>query len=237
MRLTDFFAAALPGGFKRRMRLDVLLAVLAVFVMADRLTGNPVHEAASVVLALLFAVHLRINKESVVRLTKPPRRPSVVTRVKRLATLFAAVLALIALLAATVSGIVVSQSLFAQLTPQAWQSDLDLRALHVTAGVAFLFAAGLHAGVHAELLVDFLTKHRLVRSLFAAVSAACFVFAWPRLAARDIEGIVHAWSAYIPVERDEFSLLLVCDFVIWFLAAAFVAWTMKMLFSKLTSKI
>lgn len=60
-----------------RLSLDSAMLLFFLFLMADRYTGNPVHEIAGTLLFLLFVAHAAVNGKwyaTVMRGPYPPAR-------------------------------------------------------------------------------------------------------------------------------------------------------------------
>ena len=209
-----------PRGWQRRLSLDRGLAVAFFIVMMDRLTENPWHEwlAAAAGAAALF--HVVINRWWWPRLLRRRRRFSASLWFERVVTLILTV----TLVAAWVSGALVSQTVFAAVTPFAWQQNLDWRAAHVAWSVLFFLAAGLHAGVKLPVLLGVAPGLTLGRAVIAVVLAAAGVGA---LLSRGFPELLSFEAAYITVERGEWIGAMPLDFAVVFLGTAAAAFLLQ----------
>lgn len=214
------FDAADPRGWQRRLGLDRGLAVAFFIVMMDRLTENPWHEwlAAAAGAAALF--HVAINRSWWTRLLRRRRRFSAALWFERVVTLILTV----TFVAAWVSGALVSQTVFAAVTPFAWQQNLDWRAAHVAWSVLFFLAAGLHAGVKLPVLLGVAPGFTLWRAVIAVVLAATGAGAF---LSRGFPELLSFEAAYVTVERGEWAGAMPLDFAVVFLGTAAAAFLLQ----------
>ncbi len=214
--------------WKKRLRFDALLWVVIFIVMIDRLTTNLVHEVLGVVSLLAVLLHVWINKDHYAkpfgRLTGRIARRG--KKKKFEGKFWFNVLLAVSFLAAWVSGLMCSQTLFSAVTPYAWQMDLFYREVHVTLSLWFFFLLAVHVGLHAEM---FLAKyfdetnsktrlwlHRVIAAAFVLLSVAMTVRAYEL---RDAVGLMQFAYAFIPVEPGEWAISMPLDLL--FVAVSF----------------
>lgn len=123
-----------------RKILDMAMAVLMILVMSYQATGNLFHEAAGVILLLLFILHNVLNRKwyrSIPR-GKYSRYRKVLLGVN--------LLTLLSMLAAMGTGIYLSQSIFAPLWGM--REAYLIRPVHVAAGSWGPLLVAAHGGMH-----------------------------------------------------------------------------------------
>lgn len=123
-----------------RKKLDAVMAVLMICAMSYQATGNLFHEAAGVILLLLFIIHNVLNRKWYRSLPrgKYSRYRKVLLGVN--------LLTLLSMLAAMGTGIYLSQSIFAPLWGM--REAYLLRPLHVAAGSWGTILVAVHGGMH-----------------------------------------------------------------------------------------
>lgn len=129
----------------RRKALDILMAVLMIFLMSYQMTGNLFHEAAGAVLLILFVIHNIINRKWYRNIPKGKY-----TGFRRM-LLAVNVLTLVCMLAAMGTGIYISQSVFAPLLGM--REAYLVRPFHVAAGAWGTIMISSHARMHVRLPV------------------------------------------------------------------------------------
>ena len=123
--------------------LDIVMAVLMIGVMSYQATGSLFHEVCGVLLLLLFVLHNILNRIWYRNLGKG--RYSAF----RSMMLAVNVLILIAMLAAMLTGIYVSQNLFAPILGM--RESYLIRPYHVAAGAWGTVLVSVHAGMHLRV--------------------------------------------------------------------------------------
>lgn len=209
-----------------KVRLDWCLFLGLFAIMMDRYTLNPAHETLGIVALASFGMHVYLNSgwctgvvkeftgKSVRRRKSGIGRKSMIVMNALLAVLF---------VAATVSGIMVSQSLFAWATPEAWRMELEYRTAHVALSTWMWVVAAVHAGIHWKVFFPSLTMNK-IRRWTAAGLGLVFVAMLPSVfIRREFDLLLSFQSAYIPVEPGEFALWMPVDTVLVFFGIAAVA--------------
>ncbi|MDO4168218.1 MAG: DUF4405 domain-containing protein, partial [Eubacteriales bacterium] len=130
-------------GQKSRKKLDVSMVILMIVVMSYQATGNLFHEAAGVILLVLFVVHNILNRKWYQNIPKGKYSGF------RNMMLIINILTLICMLAAMGTGIYLSQSVFASLLGM--REAYLIRPWHVAAGAWGLILVSFHAGMHIRI--------------------------------------------------------------------------------------
>lgn len=130
-------------GNKNRKKLDILMAVLMIIVMSYQATGNLFHEAAGIVLLVLFVVHNILNRKWYERIPKGKYSGF------RKMMLVINILTLICMLAAMGTGIYLSQTVFASLWGM--REAYLIRPWHVAAGAWGMILISFHGGMHIRI--------------------------------------------------------------------------------------
>lgn len=125
---------------KKRKVLNISMAVLTVVVMSYQATGGPFHDAAGVLLLLLYISHNTLNRKWFQHLLKGSWNRY---RILLTAT---DLLALVSMLAAMGTGIYISQTIFAPLWGM--RESYLIRPVHVAAGAWGLIWVSFHCGMH-----------------------------------------------------------------------------------------
>ena len=125
--------------------LDVILFALFVAELCFHHLPKVMHEVLGVALIIALAVHIAINRRRIAALTKKltPRKFLALTTDLAL-TICAA--------ATAVSGVVVSNYLFADLVAYELRRNMTLHQLHVAAPYAMMILLGVHVGLHRREL-------------------------------------------------------------------------------------
>ena len=151
-----------------RKKLDIAMAALMILAMSYQATGNLFHEAAGVILLLLFILHNVLNRKwyrSIPR-GKYSRYRKVLLGVN--------LLTLLSMLAAIGTGIYLSQSIFAPLWGM--REAYLIRPVHVAAGSWGTLLVAVHGGMHIRFTVQ-------RKGLLAAAGLAAGIFGiWAFLA-------------------------------------------------------
>lgn len=130
-------------GQKSRKKLDVLMVILMIVVMSYQATGNLFHEAAGVILLVLFVVHNILNRKWYQNIPKGKYSGF------RNMMLIINILTLICMLAAMGTGIYLSQSVFASLLGM--REAYLIRPWHVAAGAWGIILVSFHGGMHIRI--------------------------------------------------------------------------------------
>ena len=124
---------------------NIVMMVLVLLIMDYRFTGNVFHEIAAVVLALLFIFHNILNRRWYQVFIKGRQ-----SLVRVILTLFNLLL-LVAMVTVFVTGVLISQNVFAPLG--IGSRSLFLHELHQGAAYASLILIAIHLGLHWEMLM------------------------------------------------------------------------------------
>lgn len=175
--------------------VDLAMTVLMLLSMASVLTGNMVHELSGVSLGILFIIHNILNRRWYQALLKG--------RYDMLRVLHTAVnlLLLIAMLAAMVSAVTISQSVFAFLN---LKGGLLGRQIHTFAANWGFIIMSVHFGLHWNMMIGAVEKHifspNRIRTLMLRICA----------------GLIAAYGVYASFVRDigsKITLHLTYDFI------------------------
>ncbi|MEA4890668.1 MAG: cytochrome b/b6 domain-containing protein [Clostridiaceae bacterium] len=138
---------------KLKIFLDIGMAILFILLMNTRWTGVLWHEILSLIVIGLFTVHLLLNKTWITKMCRGIRKKMTV-RAKGL--FYLNVLLTAAMAVTLLSGILISQYLFA---PLASQSDISWRDIHSVASWISLTLLVLHAILHAGWIAGLLRRY------------------------------------------------------------------------------
>lgn len=179
-----------------------------LLLMADRYTGNPVHEIAGLLLFFLFAVHTAVNDKwyaTIMRGSYPP------TRTLRLAVNG---LLLAAFMGSVGSGILISKTVF----PFAGFADgFSMRTLHMCLAHWTFLLAGIHLGLYWQRIRNGMRTHfplwaEKVKSgfLLTALVSLAALYGMYTFFIRDMSYVLTMQSAYsVWIDGDMlFRLLL-----------------------------
>lgn len=178
----------------RRVRFDAALLAGVVFVTADRLTGNPVHEWGAVLLLLMLILHNAVN----VGWYGHWKKGATVTALVN-------VFLILSFVTSFVSGLLISQSVLAPiLSPM---TELDVRVLHTASSCWFAAFAAIHAGLHAGAFRSLLPARlcSLSSSVVTVVQLALLAVGLAAAVGRKMHAVLGFETAFIPIERDEWT--------------------------------
>lgn len=130
-------------GQKSRKKLDVLMVILMIVVMSYQATGNLFHEAAGVILLVLFIIHNILNRNWYKNIRRGKYSGF------RSMMLIINILTLIYMLAVMGTGIYLSQSIFESLLGM--REAYLLRPWHVAAGAWGMILISFHGGMHIRI--------------------------------------------------------------------------------------
>jgi hypothetical protein len=166
---------------QKRIVLDIAMTVLLLCAYACRITGKTVHIWIGVIMFVLFAVHIFINRSWIKAIFKGTYTPYRI--------LLTAVNTLLALSAATqiITGIL--EALWKPAFSQ-FESGITVREIHTTAAYWFMPLAGIHLGLHWGMFTKFLGKNQHVITAMRIIAFLFFIFG--------------LWSFF---DRDMFSKL------------------------------
>lgn len=128
----------------KRNLLNIVMTGMLLTVMNYRFMGNVVHEMIGVFLCILFLLHNQWNQRWYHSLGKGRIRP------RRLLVDSIVLLLLAAILAVFVSGILISQTVFA---PLGLRGSLTMHELHSGAAYSAFLLLAMHLGLHGEVLL------------------------------------------------------------------------------------
>ena len=200
-----------------KLLTDILMAVLFLLLMADRHTGNTIHEWLGVTLAGAFLLHTWLNRIWYKTLRRGRYDFSRVVR------LILNMLLLLAILGTLASSVLISRTVFPF---PGLRGELFARTLHVfCAHWTFLLAAA-HLGIYGKRLqtahgrrVRFTLPHWCSRAspvlcvVLAAYGAYAFLY-------RELIYPLTMNSAFMPWNGNEHMLFFLLDYgVIFFLCA------------------
>jgi len=137
--------------------LNLVMTVLVLLIMDYRFTGNIFHEIAAVVLALLFIFHNILNRRWYQVFIKGRQS------LGRVILTFFNLLLLAAMGAVFVTGVLISQTVFAPLG--IGSRSLFLHELHQGTAYASLILIAIHLGLHWEMLIAKLKNWLRIDSL------------------------------------------------------------------------
>ena len=190
-----------------RLSLESAMLLFFLLLMADRYTGNPVHEIAGTLLFLLFIVHAAVNGTwyaTVMRGSYPP------ARTLRLA---ANGLLLAAFMGSVGSGILISKTVF----PFAGFADgFSMRTLHMCLAHWTFLLAGVHLGLYWQRIRNGIRTHfplwaEKVKSGFlpTALVSLMALYGIYAFSVRDMRYVLTMQSAYsVWIDGDTLFRLL-----------------------------
>lgn len=174
--------------FRIRLAADALLLFLLIYEMADRFTGNFAHEAAGIAILGAALLHLALNRRW--------WRAALGRGLSRIpkGKLACALVLPVSFAVSWGTGVLISQSVFADFIPEIPDSDLTWRVWHVASSLWCFVFAGIHAGLHWDVmkgaagkrlrpLARALSESHPGRALLRAIGLAALLF-WAAVAAR-----------------------------------------------------
>ena len=191
-----------------RLSLDSAMLLLFLLLMADRYTGNPVHEIIGTLLFLLFAVHTTVNGKwyaTIMRGSYPSARTL---------RLVANGLLLAVFMGTVGSGILISKTVF----PFAGFVDsFSMRTLHMCLAHWTFLLAGIHLGLYWHRIGNGIRTHfplcaKKLKSGFqpTALASLTAIYGIHAFSIRDMSYVLTMQSAYsVWIDGDTlFRLLL-----------------------------
>ena len=193
-----------------RLSLDSAMLLAFLVLVADRYTGNPVHEVAGTLLFFLVALHSAVNGKWYATIMRGSYSPS---RALRSAV---NILLLAAFLGTAASGILISKTVFAFVD---FAGGFSMRTLHMGfAHWCFLFM-GVHLGLYWQRMqvgVRSLFPTRTEKAVFAflpgvlAILAALYgIYAF---FVRDMNFVLTMQNAYSVWLDNDTAICLLFDY-------------------------
>ena len=133
-----------------RFSLDSAMLLFFLLLMADRYTGNPVHEIAGTLLFLLFVAHAAVNGKWYATVMCGPHPPA------RTLRLVANGLLLAAFMGTMVSGILISKTIFPFVS---FVDSFSMRTLHMCLAHWTFLLAGVHLGLYWQRIRNGIRTH------------------------------------------------------------------------------
>ncbi len=133
-----------------RLSLNSAMLLFFLLLMADRYTGNPIHEIAGTLLFLLFVAHAAVNGKWYTTVMCGPYPPA---RTLRLA---ANGLLLAAFMGTVVSGILISKTVFPFVS---FVDSFSMRTLHMCLAHWTFLLAGVHLGLYWQRIRNGMRTH------------------------------------------------------------------------------
>lgn len=181
----------------KRNILNAAIVFGILIVMDYRFTGNVVHEVFSVIVVLLFVFHNVLNRYWYKMIGKGSA--SLLRKLKTTVVL----LLLITMLVATVSGVLISKTLFESISVsgQLWVHELHT----VSSYLGFIFG-GIHLGFHWRSL-----GNRLFRRLKTQIENI-----WAVILIRSMAVLIAGYGCYVSFQRQiDANLLLQPTYTSW----------------------
>jgi hypothetical protein len=156
-----------------KLALDILLAlVFAALFNKNVLSGLAFHEIAGLAVGAAVILHKLLNKNWIIGITKKLFSPGLPVRTK--ITYFFDVLLLVSIAVTIVTGILMSEYVFAQLI----QADKGMKGLHILAAYLSLLFLGVHIGLVWSKVKNILKKRlKLPKSKAAGAVAILLALA------------------------------------------------------------
>lgn len=133
-----------------RLSLDSAMLLFFLLLMADRYTGNPVHEIAGLLLFFLFVAHAAVNGKwyaTIMRGSYPPARTL---------RLVANGLLLAVFMGTVASGILISKTVFPFV---GFVDSFSMRTLHMCLAHWTFLLAGVHLGLYWQRIRNGVRTH------------------------------------------------------------------------------
>jgi hypothetical protein len=165
-----------------KFSLDLLMAVLFVLFFNKRvLGGQPFHEIAGLVFAVMYFTHILLNWKWVVNTTRKIFDKKLKWNLRGSYALN--LLLLICMTFVIISGILISKVVFPniQVTNQMW-----FHVTHISVSYLTLVLVGVHVGLHWQWVVNVWKKISRVKSTFS----------WGRYAARALTVLILVFGVY-----------------------------------------
>lgn len=207
--------------------LDVFMAMLFLLLMADRHTGNDVHEYLGLVLAGGVLLHVWLNRRWVGVLLRGRYDLSRFIRFMMNLLLFAAFIGTLA------SAAVISKTVFSFLS---LKGELFSRTLHVFfAHWSFLLAA-VHLGLYWKKLAAMLNRYSLPsyvnRTFFIFADVAVTAYGAYAFIQRELIYPMTMRSAFMMWSENDGILLFLMDYGAIFFLCAWAAYSLSRLMGK-----
>ena len=193
-----------------RFSLDSAMLLFFLLLMADRYTGNPVHEIAGTLLFLLFVAHAAVNSKWYATVMRGSYQPARTLRLAANGLLLAVFMGTVA------SGIVISKTVF----PFAGFADgFSMRILHMCLAHWTFLLAGVHLGFYWQRIWNGIRTHfplwvEKVKSGFlpTALASLAALYGIHAFSVRDMSYVLTMQSAYSVWIDGDTALGLLIDY-------------------------
>jgi hypothetical protein len=151
---------------KLRIALDTAMTILLLFAYACRITGKTAHILTGIVIIILLALHIFINRSWVKIIFKGEYTPYRI--------LLTAVNTFLAITAAT---LIITGILEAFLKPYflQFESTVTIREIHTTAAYWLLPLIGIHLGFHWRIFTNHLSKNLFPITVMRILATLFFI--------------------------------------------------------------
>ena len=192
------------GKQKARLKIavDVLMSLALLFLMGDQFWGDVAHEWVGAGMFLLFILHHILNRRWYLSLFKGKYTPY------RIFQLVIDLLLLLAMLGLMVSGVMLSNHVFAFLNLRGGISFA--RLLHMASSFWGFLLMGLHLGLHWQMFLHMTAKllrlknpSRPRRILLQILGAAIAVYGLISLIRRDIPSYLFLQNHFVFLDYTE----------------------------------
>lgn len=214
----------------RRLVLDATLLVILSSVMLDRYTGNLIHEVFGIAMVAIFGLHVLLNAQWYSRafgIVSKIANPSRERNIKNGLLIVVNILLAASFIASILSGLMCSQTVLSDLTPDNWRMDLKYRAVHVGLSIWFFIFAAIHAGLHMGVYLGKISQwlqskfgEFFVWMISIISVATAFYMALSAFEPRQADLLMSFKNAYIPVDRDEWGFAMPLDLFAVFVASS-----------------
>lgn len=212
-----------------RLSLDSAMLLLFLLLMADRYTGNPVHEIAGILLFFLFVAHAAVNGKwyaTIMRGSYPSARTL---------RLVANGLLLAVFMGTVASGILISKTVFPFV---GFVDSFSIRTLHMCLAHWTFLLAGVHLGLYWQRIRNGMRTHfplwtEKLKSGFlpTALVSLMALYGIYAFSVRDMRYVLTMQSAYSVWIDGDTALGLLFDYgsmlCLFALPAQIAVWTVN----------
>lgn len=177
---------------KLRTTVDIAMVILLPVIMGYSLVGETAHEVIGVVMGVLFAVHITLNRKWFAVLFHGKYN------LRRIITTILNIMLILCVITSMVSGIMISKHLFAFLKLSSGASLM--RTLHLLAGYWGFVLMSIHAGTHAGAMLTRTEKPGLGMRITLYVLLLC----------------VAAYGVYAFIKRGVYQYMLRINSFVFF---------------------